>query len=392
MNKFLASVAAIICCLGAGCMPVHDHPAETAPLVERNATIDPIFAERRTINPFLAWNVKKGRSGNRYSLAWTADPYRHLYAQFQPVIRLSEIYWAYNYTNKHWSYYPGIESYISTRAWNGGSVGTPDRYANDLENPAFIDFITRASIDKAQTTSSNGIILDWWHDNHAGSNGFSPSVVRAARMNLVNEVRETAGDSFLILGNVNWHKDTVTVSELNGVFLELWKSPYGSRAATLYSRSELFEIEDLLHYYEQRLAYPRLVALNGWRKTTSVSDADRNTPANRRMAKILTAMSVVIPTHGYILYGDNNPDTPAGDHDHLYYDFYRFDVGKPTSGYQRVSRGIGFKEHDRGVVAYNITGRDVNFRTSDGRKFTVPANSGLFCEYAGATEQCLSED
>ena len=27
------------------------------------------------------------------------------------------------------------------------------------------------------------------------------------------------------------------------------------------------------------------------------------------MAKLLTAMSVVVPTNGYILYGDNNTDT-----------------------------------------------------------------------------------
>ena len=32
------------------------------------------------------------------------------------------------------------------------------------------------------------------------------------------------------------------------------------------------------------------------------------------MAKLLTAMSVVIPTNGYILYGDNNNDTPDGDY------------------------------------------------------------------------------
>ena len=32
------------------------------------------------------------------------------------------------------------------------------------------------------------------------------------------------------------------------------------------------------------------------------------------MAKLLTAMSVVVPTNGYILYGDNNTDTSDGDH------------------------------------------------------------------------------
>ena len=50
------------------------------------------------------------------------------------------------------------------------------------------------------------------------------------------------------------------------------------------------------------------------------------------MAKLLTAMSVVVPTNGYILYGDNNTDTLMEITDHVFYDFYSFDIGKPTSG------------------------------------------------------------
>ena len=79
------------------------------------------------------------------------------------------------------------------------------------------------------------------------------------------------------------------------------------------------------------------------------------------MAKLLTAMSVVVPTNGYILYGDNNPDTPNGDHGHDYYDFYSFDIGKPTGPRVKVSNGVSYKQHQEGFIAYNITSRAKSF-------------------------------
>lgn len=392
--KIVSIITAAVITLGfvASCVPVENQAPQSIVQVEDNSVVDPILAQRRTINPFLAWNVREGRTGNRYGLAWTAEPYRNRYSQSQPLIRLNEIYWAYHYTNAPWSYYPGIESHLTDRLWTRGSAGTGQRYVTRINDPEFITFIAHAAVDKAKATGSHGVLLDWWHDNHSGSNGYPEGTVRRARQNLVAALREVGGNDYLIFGNVNWRRDTATASQLNGVFLELYKTRSSIRMNDLYTRQELLNMESLLQYYERTLAYPRLIALEGWRQTTALTDADRNTPANRRMAKIMTAMSVVIPTHGYILYGDNNADTPEGDHFHLYYDFYSFDVGRPTSDYQQVSRGVGFKEHDRGVVAYNITGRDVVIETSDGREIIAPANSGLFCEYVGDTERCLTAD
>jgi hypothetical protein len=354
------------------------------PILEQNSVVDPILAKRGTINPFLAWNQKAGRTGNRYGLTWTHNPQRSNYRQNEPIIRLTELYWSYYYPNKGWLYYPGIEPYLTSRNWgHAAEYGTT--LATNINSPDFLRYIASVGADNVQSSNAHGVMLDWWHDNHQG--GFSESAVRRSRQLLVRELRAALGQDAILIGNVNWRRDTATVSQINGVFLELYKDPY-----KLYTSSELFEMESLLRYYDERLAYPRLIALEGWRQTKAVSDADRNTSANRRMAKIITAMSVVIPANGYILYGDNNPDTPVGDHDHLYYDFYSFDVGQPTSGYNSVSRGVGFKEHDRGVVAYNISGRDVVFETSDGREVIAPANSGLFCEFVGDEERCLSLD
>ena len=111
------------------------------------------------------------------------------------------------------------------------------------------------------------------------------------------------------------------------------------------------------------------------------------------MAKLLTAMSVVVPTNGYILYGDNNPDTPDGDHGHDYYDFYSFDIGKPTGPRVKVSNGVSYKQHQEGFIAYNITSRAKSFEINgSNRTVSIEAKSGLFCKETGDAFDCLAVD
>ena len=203
------------------------------------------------------------------------------------------------------------------------------------------------SIEQNQT---DGVLLDWWRDNHRPHNGYSKPQVRKARIAIAKQLRKRLGpEAIIIMGNVNWTKDKATVPYINGVFLEFFKK--GTKRT--YKISELKKIESSLNYYEKNLQPPKLVALAGWRKTKELTDEDRNTPENRKMAKLLTAMSVVINTNGYILYSDNNPDAKNGDYHHIFYDFYKFDIGKPTSGYTKVKAGVGYKEHKQGFIAYN---------------------------------------
>ncbi|MBT4778602.1 MAG: hypothetical protein HOO03_10215 [Rhodobacteraceae bacterium] len=235
-------------------------------------------------------------------------------------------------------------------------------------------------------------MLDWWHDSQTSSSGYSKHQVRKARIEIAKKLRNEIGPDKIILGNVNWRKDKATVPYINGVFLELYKSPYHESSGRLYRLQELKKIEGLLNYYEKNLQEPKLIALEGWRKTKSVTDKDRNTPENRKMAKLLTAMSVVIPTNGYILYADNNPDTSDGDHAHIFYDFYSFDIGKPTSGYNKVKSGVGYKEHEQGFIAYNITSKPQKIIRANGQEHQVEAKSGLFCKDVGSKAECLSVD
>jgi hypothetical protein len=336
---------------------------------------------RKTVNAFKAWHLDNNVVG--YGLVWGGS------TRNKPkAITLNEVYWNYTNTQRPIS---GIKKFLTKRNWDHDAE-YGKTLANKIIDLEFQDFIVDVMVKKLKAKKTDGIMLDWWHDHHQSSSGYSKHQVKMARTAIAKKLRAKIGPEKIILGNVNWRKDTATVPYINGVFLELYKRPSNSSSNRLYNSQELQKMEGLLNYYEEKLQAPKLIALEGWRKTKNVTDEDRNTPENRKMAKLLTAMSVVIPTNGYILYGDNNNDTPVGDHAHLFYDFYSFDIGKPTSGYNKVKSGVGYKEHDRGFIAYNITGSSKKFKRKNGEEHTIEAKSGLFCKDVGAKTECLSNN
>ena len=136
-NFLLSSTAAIFI---TSCAPVNNETVQSTFEATRNPTVDPILAHRKTINPFLAWNRRAGRTGNRYGLAWTADPQRRFYSQGAPLIRLSELYWNYYYPNKAWLNYQGIERFLTNRNWgHGAEYGAT--LATDITSTEFISYI-----------------------------------------------------------------------------------------------------------------------------------------------------------------------------------------------------------------------------------------------------------
>ena len=336
----------------------------------------------KTINAFKAWSGYKGLDG--YGLYWDGSwTGSSSVDSIKNRVSLKEVFWYASYIKKP---YPGIKKYLSKKYWTEMEGGK--RLATKIINPNFQDFIVKFTVEKVEKDQVDGVMLDWWDNNLTSNNGYSKNQNRKARIAIAKKLRKKLGPDKIIMGNQNWRKDKDTVDYINGVFLELWKK----EAKRTYRTSELKKIEGILSYYEENLQPPKLVALAGWRKTKSLSDEDRNTPENRKMAKLLTAMSVVINTNGYILYGDNNKDSKKGDYDHILYDFYSFDIGKPTSGYTKVKAGVGYKEHKQGFIAYNITNKSQKITRANGQKHQVEAKSGLFCKDAGSKAQCLSVD
>jgi hypothetical protein len=233
----------------------------------------------------------------------------------------------------------------------------------------------------------DGVFFDDWNTDGQPDN-MSKKDISRARKSIVEYFRNRFGEDFLIFGNVNIARDETTAALINGVYLEFYKDGKDR----LYNSQELKELERTLIYYNKNLRHPKIIAIDGWRKTKSLTFEDMNSPENRRMAKLLTAMSVVVPDNGYIMYGDNNDDTHTSDHYHLFYDFYNFNVGKPVGERTEIGNGAGYKEHDDGFIAYNITSRKQSFKRSNGETVEIEAKSGLFCKNAESSLDCLSYD
>jgi len=331
---------------------------------------------RETINPFNSWQPDKGTSA--YGLYWDNKS-----QSSNKTITLITPNWNYYYPNRG-DNYPGIEKFLTDRPWNhdeeyGKTV------AVDLLHPDFIPYFVEL-VGKLKK-GSDGILLDWWHNYH--HNGLSEAQMEKFRLNLLRSIRDSYGNDFVILGNVNWRKDSKTAPFLSGVYMELYKEPYEKSGDRLYTSSELKKIQGLIDFYQKNLGYPKIIALQGWRKTQSLTDADRNTSENRRIAMIFTAMSAVIPDNGYILYSDNNPDSPNGDHDHILYDFYDFDIGQPIKSAVRLSPTSRYREFEGGVIGYNI-GSGAESLTVQGVELEISPGQAIFCRFGPSIPECLN--
>ena len=376
---------------------VQQHQRKT----EQTVSIKHKLEARKTINtfaPWFHWAAKRGSLNIKdYGLSWSWDCFR----KSSDGLKLLQVEWqAYdpNWVTKNlitgkdqpWGY-EDIRTNVSYRFENGHApyeeYGDRRFYvnlvSNELSNSLMADW--EANSWKPGCQKIHGVMFDYWHDYHPEY--FSKGTISKVRAEIANTFQQRYGDDFLILGNVNWNKERATIKYLNGVYLELWKN----EPDRLYNNLELIKLESLLEYYEVNLRYPKIIALDGWRKTKELTLDDMNSKENRQMAKLLTAMSVVLPTNGYILYADNNQDDSLTDHYHDHYDFYDFDIGQPIGSYRRITNGAALKPHERGIVAYNITDREITFKFN-AENFTMQAKSGLFCERLLQNYICLSID
>jgi len=209
----------------------------------------------------------------------------------------------------------------------------------------------------------------------------SSAHVKKARTAIAAKLREKLGNNAVILGNVGWDLNTVTTEYINGVFMELWKAPGQER----YTAYEIAKMEDSLYFYDKYLQEPRIIAMAPWRvsKKGNSSLIPRDAEENIRYAKLFAAMAMVIPENGYILYSDNNWDELDGyDYGHQYYDFYNIDLGKATSKVIEVTKGVAYKKHQNGYIAFNRLGYDVTVDFGDFQS-VIPPMSGVFLNLDG---------
>lgn len=248
------------------------------------------------------------------------------------------------------------------------------------EDPAYAEYMAETVASVLDNTDADGVFLDWWIDNHPF---LSPPEVQAARDRIAKAVRARIGPGPILMGNVGWTMEPSTHGQLNGAFMELWKRP-NNRG---YSCDEIAQIEELLIFHDRYLAQPKLVVLEPWRQSKSSSSSDRKSKRNTAWASLFTAMAAVVPRNGYILYADNARDRSSDDHGHYFYDVYRVDLGRPTSGFGAIARGIGYKRFEKGIIAYNATPSDVTVQI-DGKPLRLRPLSGAFCRADGGRWAC----
>ena len=312
---------------------------------------------------------------------------------------LKELYWNYHYPNKPQWKYLGLEPFISKKKWTTRGHSAGGEYGKavwiNYSHPKYAEYFSDLVLEK--THRFDGVLLDWWHNEHPGA---SKVKVKKARRKIAEAIRNKMGEEFIILGNVNWHGDGDTHDLINGVFMELFKSKKTSGA---YSCGQIAKIEKLIKFHDQNLSEPRIIGVNVWRITKQVpkelqkkltlelmgDERDmsknfwklryRSSPENIQFAKLFTAMAMVIPENGYILYGDNNPDrSDVDDHAHTYYDFYNIDLGKATSHGMEITEGLGYKKYEKGLIVYNRTKFKYTVKFKDGKKVEVGPLEGVF--------------
>ena len=357
--------------------------------------IDSVLANRKTINLFRAWRSWELGSKD-YGLGWGV---RTVSPPTSTHLSLREIFWAYTYPDLNYSGQIGMEKFALKSKWGDKAWQEYGRTLNvDYTHPDFLDYITK--LVKSRTEGMDGVIFDLWrNDNHSYYGGKSSSTVKKYRYKIAKSIREEMGKDFIILGNINWEKQKDTHEFINGVFLELWK-----KTRSGYTCKQIKDIASIIEFHDKHLSYPRLVAVNVWKiaknppkekekeltkkifgKEVDIKKFDKNywiknyrsSPENIRFAKLFTAMAMVIPENGYILYGDNNRDNPEHDHYHEIYDFYKIDLGKPTSLKTEIVDGLAFKLHEKGVIVYNITKNNYLIKF-DKKEVLVKSFEGVF--------------
>jgi len=349
---------------------------------------------QNTIKIFKAWlggsEFPSSPFEHRYNLFWTVFERSAGNTQASPaLINLHQLNWNMNYTYTSWDDYEGIEKYLTNKRWfHEEEYG--DTIAVKFWDKGYPDFLANLAVRDLTRNQAEGIMLDWWRDEGGvlRSTGLSIEQVQKARTRIAKALRNKLKKDAIILGNVGWDFNTTTTEYINGVFLELYKVP-GQKE---YTYSEIKKMENLLKFYDENLQEPRIIAMAPWR-VSELNAPDAISPSssvNIKYAKLFAAMSVVIPKNGYILYSDNNWDSTDQDYGNVYYDFYGFDVGKPTSGFIKSEEGVGYKEHEHGFVAYNINKSDAQIKRKSGQLIMVPAKSGLFCRDQSDKVECLS--
>ena len=292
-------------------------------------------------------------------------------------------YTAWNYWYDSYQSLSPSEPYWTDREFKphvGSEYGKT--WVIDFTKPEWHQVLAEKAVNM-KSAGYNGIMFDWWNDRADGDDWKTEAEVQQARISIATDIRSKAGDDFIILANTGWDID-VEDKLLSGVFLEFWKDHGGVGDYPIYSTNDnprsIQGIEEIILFHNNNLSEPRIIAVEPFKVTENDPISDRYSDKNLRLAKMFTAMTLVLADNGYILYADNGNDFQTGsDHTHAYYDVYHTDLGKATGKRVETESGVGYKKFENGYAVYNRNDSDKTI-TVDGSQYTITALSGRFIE------------
>ena len=255
------------------------------------------------------------------------------------------------------------------------SPGSP--YLNFLK-PEVQDLIVKRIVAVEQCGLYDGVMLDQFNNHGIGRahrRFYSTEEIIQAITNIFQAVREQTRDDFLILINANRSKATRYTEYVNGTFMETGSdNEYLTGIPGGYTHDGLKEIESTLSWSEENLRSPQINCLEGWGIPAEPPDS----PENQRWMRVITTLSL---THsdGYVMYNTGwgsvevCPECPypwGPGHDHIWYDFWDADLGRPVGPkvqYHQNIDGLFIREFTNGWAVYN--------RSGDAQTITLPASA-----------------
>ena len=232
----------------------------------------------------------------------------------------------------------------------------------DFTQPGMQDVVVQQAIAVAKCGLYDGIFFDWMAEDSAVLTGhsinhpypypiYSLEEEQVVKDSIIERIRASVRDDFLIIINTNRHKIPRKAWAINGTFMEtLRDNDHG------YTHKGLKQIENTLLWAEDNLRDPQINCLEGWGLPTESPDS----PNNRRWMRVFTTMSL---THsdGYVLYIDrrSNRWIGGGGHEHFWYSFWDADLGRPTgtkAEQYHNTEGLFIREFTNGWAVYNRSG------------------------------------
>ena len=232
-------------------------------------------------------------------------------------------------------------------------------FLTDFTQPDMQDIVVQQVIEVAKCGLFDGIFLDWFMEHSAVLQGqgidgpegyYSLEIEQQAKDTILQRIRASVRDDFLIIANHNRRKLPRRAWGINGTLMEVDVKWSNGKPNKYYTHEDIKEIESTLIWAEANLRAPQVNCL----EPTSIVTEPPDSPKNKRWMRLFTTMSLTC-SDGYVLYRKTN------HHDHIWYDFWDADLGRPvglkSQPYQNID-GLYIREYTNGWAVYNRSGKE----------------------------------